>query len=172
MGYKSICGATCKVIEEKIITIKAISNKSDEILSALNEFKLKHNINDMLPYYDYIIDLLMDEVIIDRELVFKYCEVFIKTVQSSDINDYISIFMGISEDIIQYGDAPNYIDDLNLVYGVEEKLKYMGLGNLYFDKLNQSIPYSNHMYFKLIHVSALDRCKAILLTLKEINYEK
>lgn len=85
-GYESIYKAVCKVEEEKIITIKAISNKYDEILLALNEFKLKHDINDMLPYYDYIIDLLLEGVIIDKELVFKNCEVFFKTLQSSDIN--------------------------------------------------------------------------------------
>jgi hypothetical protein len=85
-SYKSIYEALGKVEEEKIITIKSISNKSDEILSALNEFKIKHNINDMLPYYDYILDLLLECQIIDQELVLKYCEVFFETIRISNIN--------------------------------------------------------------------------------------
>lgn len=89
--------------------------------------------------------------------------------------DYMARFMGISEDTIEYGDIPPYHKDINRVYQVENKLKKENLITEYVSNLEKVLklePESTHSYsdeYKLIHASAWDRCRAILMTLKN-NY--
>jgi len=67
--------------EEKSIMIRTISNKPDKILLALNELELKHNINNVLPYYDFVIDLIRGGIFLDRKSIFYYYELYSKTLQ-------------------------------------------------------------------------------------------
>lgn len=66
---------------------------------------------------------------------------------------------------------PDYCNDLNLVYQVEEKI-YKWLDNNhrsrgeYISNIN-SIFTEPYNLTDLLHASALNRCKAILLTIKE-----
>lgn len=70
------------------------------------------------------------------------------------------------------GPLPDYCNNLNLVYEVEEKLyKYLdesinkSRGN-YLIKLESLMRYGFPLT-DIIHASALNRCKAIILTIKE-----
>ena len=67
--------------EEKSIMIRTISNKPDKILLALNELELRHNINNVLPYYDFVIDLIRGGISLDRKSVFFYYELYSETLQ-------------------------------------------------------------------------------------------
>jgi hypothetical protein len=94
------------------------------------------------------------------------------------------------------GPLPDYCNDLNLVYEVEEKLykllddkravKYKEIKLLtgheikiknrsrYLDNLVQGIQCLDGISYEItdiLHASALDRCKAILMTIKESEKE-
>jgi len=87
-----------------------------------------------------------------------------------NVEDNIARFMGVSEDRIKYGDVPNYCSDLNLVYEVEEKLYKSFNGKYNYLSRLEKICKVNYIVADLIHASAIDRCKAILLVLNENNY--
>jgi len=119
----------------------------------------------------------------------------INTMTEEEINIEIAKFMGFiiqhcehdnsffSGPIAYYSNGvphphgrPLYTKDLNLVYEVEEKLyKYLdesinkSRGN-YLIKLESLMKYGFPLT-DIIHASALNRCKAIILTIKESEKE-
>lgn len=109
----------------------------------------------------------------------------ILNLTEEEINLEIAKFMGLDvkecEGVFYYTkgskrqfDFPNYCNDLNLVYQVEEKIKEKEFSfyhrySIHLRNVLSHIDYvaSDLLLIELIHASALERCRAILLTIKE-----
>lgn len=81
-----------QLIEEKYTQIILISGNSKEIINTLNEL-LETNDFDLarlLPFCDFLIDLLLAGGTIDKEYIFKYYELYSKTLQyNSSLLNYV-----------------------------------------------------------------------------------
>lgn len=64
---------------------------------------------------------------------------------------------------------PNYSDDVGKALEIEEKIEKIGLKAVYIKSLKNVVGFSNTEddCWKLIHASALDRCKAALIAIEK-----
>lgn len=71
--------------EEKIYKIKLIDNNAIEILHALNELEKTEGIENVLPFYDDIIELILAGFCLNSENINRYYQLYRKTFMHSQI---------------------------------------------------------------------------------------
>ena len=81
-----------QLVEERYIQLMLVSGNSKEVIYALNELVYIYDLElfELLPFCDFLIELLSVGETIDNEDIFKWYELYSKTLQyNSSMLDYV-----------------------------------------------------------------------------------